>query len=160
MEQKTQRPLEEFTTVIKDLTILAKQITDLEDAKALAASERRHQLLDGYIQREQACILKLRGLEQHRIRLAEALGWNSLTFRQILEKMPPQESKSIEPLFLDLESQLNRMQQARKAAEQIMKVRIHEINVAIAQKEGGSYDTEGNVNVNPPRAAKLKNTYI
>ena len=54
MEQQTQRPLEEFTTVIKDLTILAKQITDLEDAKALAASERRHQLLDGYIQREQA----------------------------------------------------------------------------------------------------------
>ncbi len=160
MEQQTQRPLEEFTTVIKDLTILAKQITDLEDAKALAASERRHQLLDGYIQREQACILKLRGLEQHRIRLAEALGWNSLTFRQILEKMPPQESKSIEPLFLELESQLNRMQQARKAAEQIMKVRIHEINVAIAQKEGGSYDTEGNVNVSPPRAAKLKNTYI
>jgi len=57
MEQQTQHPLEEFTTVIKDLTILAKQITDLEDAKALAASERRHQLLDGYIQREQACIL-------------------------------------------------------------------------------------------------------
>ena len=74
--------------------------------------------------------------------------------------MPPQESKSIEPLFLELESQLNRMQQARKAAEQIMKVRIHEINVAIAQKEGGSYDTEGNVKVSPPRAAKLKNTYI
>ena len=160
MEQQTQRPLEEFTTVIKDLTILAKQITDLEDAKALAASERRHQLLDGYIQREQACILKLRGLEQHRIRLAEALGWNSLTFRHILEKMPPQESKSIEPLFLELKSQLNRMQQARKAAEQIMKVRIHEINVAIAQKEGGSYDTEGNVNVSPPHPAKLKNTYI
>lgn len=160
MEQTITNPLEEFQTVIRDLTATAKQITDLEDAKAVAASEKRHQLLDGYIQREQACILKLRGLEQHRIKLTGALGWDSLTFRQILEKIPSEEGKTLEPLFLELEGQLNRMQQARKAAEQMIKVRIHEINVAIAQKEGGSYDTEGNLNVTPPRAAKLKNTYI
>lgn len=160
MEQKAKKPFEEFTAVIKDLAILAKQISELEDTKAQAASERRHYLLDGYIQEEQACILKLRGLEQHRIRLAEALGWGSLTFRQILEKAPPEQRDVLQPLFFELERQLNSLQKSRKAAEQILKVRVHEIEAAIARQEGGSYDNAGNVSPSPAPRAKMKDTYI
>ena len=91
MDQKTQKSFEEFTAVIQDLTAVVADIGKVEDAKARAAAEKHHQLLDGYIQREQAQILRLRGLEQHRIQLAETLGWNSLTFRQILERAPQEQ---------------------------------------------------------------------
>lgn len=159
MEQTTTNPLEDYTAVIKDLTVLAKQIAKLENSKAQASSAKRHELLDSFIQEEQACILKLRGLEQHRIRLSQALGWDSLTFRQILDK-EPQRRTTLEPLFLELEAALNGLQQARKSAEQIIKVRIHEIDIAIALQQGGSYDNAGNVNVKSPRHPKMKDTYI
>jgi len=92
MSQQTQEPFEEFMEVIRELTSLAGAIAGVEEAKAEAAAQKRHQFLDGFIQEEQAQILKLRGLEQRRLRLAKALGWESLTFRQILEKAPPRQS--------------------------------------------------------------------
>ena len=67
MNQNTQETLEEFAAVIRDLSVVAVHIAQIEEAKAAAASARRHELLDGYIQDEQAHILKLRGLEQRRL---------------------------------------------------------------------------------------------
>lgn len=160
MEQKTHESFEEFTAVIRDLTQLVGDIGKVEDAKAQAASEKHHQLLDGYIQKEQAQILRLRGLEQHRIQLAETLGWNSLTFRQILDTAPPEQVSVLKPLFVQLEEQLNKMQQARKSSEQIIQVRIHELQTAIARQEGGSHNNAGNVNLKSPLRNKMKDTYI
>ena len=160
MDQKTQKSFEEFTAVIQDLTAVVADIGKVEDAKARAAAEKHHQLLDGYIQREQAQILRLRGLEQHRIQLAETLGWNSLTCRQILERAPQEQVQILKPLFVQLEEQLQQMQQSRKSSEQIIQVRLHELQVAIARQEGSSYDNAGNVNLSAPLHNKMKNTYI
>ena len=160
MNQTMQESFEEFAAVIRDLTAVVSDIGKVEDAKARAASEKHHQLLDGYIQREQAQILRLRGLEQHRTRLAETLGWNSLNFRQILEAASPEQKEVLKPLFVQLEEQLNQMQQARKSSEQIIQVRLHELQVAIARQEGSSYDNAGNVNLSAPLHNKMKNTYI
>lgn len=160
MNQTLQESFEEFTAVIRDLAAVVSDIGRVEEAKARAASEKRHQLLDGYIQQEQAQILKLRGLEQHRIRLAETLGWNSLTFRQILENASPEQAEVLKPIFLRLEEELSQMQQARKSSEQIIQVRLHEIQTAIAKQEGSSYDNTGNVNLNAPLHNKIRDTYI
>ena len=108
MNQTIQEPLEDFAAVIRDLSVTSTRIAQIEESKATAASNRRHELLDGYIQEEQAQILKLRGLEQRRLKMAEALGWKSLTFRQILEKATPEQDQLLRPLFLELEQQLKR----------------------------------------------------
>lgn len=160
MAQTTQETFEEFTSVIRDLTELTASISQVEEAKALAASEKRHEKLDGYIQKEQAYILQLRGLEQKRIRLAASLGWESLTFRKILETAGPDQKECLEPLFYGLEQQLQMLEQSRKSSEQIINVRLHELQVLLAQKEGGSYDDAGNINLNSPSHAKLKNRYV
>lgn len=160
MNQDTQTLLEDFTAVIKDLTDVAGRLSRIEEEKAQAASLRRHELLDGYIQKEQALILKLRGLEQHRMKLARELGWDSLTFRQILEKASSGEQELLSPAFLELEQQLTRLQNAKEAAGKILNVRIHELQVAIARREGGSYDNSGNVNVKSPASAKMRDTYV
>ena len=128
-----------------------------EDCEGCKLFEGR---FDDYIQEEQAQILKLRGLEQHRLRLAQELGWNSLTFSQILEIAEPAQVEQLSPCFYDLELQLKRLQQSRKAAEQIINVRIHELQVAIAKQEGSGYDNAGNINLNSPYRSKIRNTYV
>ncbi len=160
MNHNRQELLDNFIAVIKDLTVLTGSIAQVEDHKAQAASQKRHELLDGIIQKEQAQILKLRGLEQHRIRQARELGWDSLTFRQILEKADPSEKKVLAPLFTDLERQLKRLGDCRKSSEQIIKVRIHEIETAIARQQGGSYDSTGSVGTKTPPHLKMRDTYV
>ena len=157
---QTTEPFEEFTSVIRDLTEVAASISQAEDAKALAASEKRHEKLDGYIQEEQAYILKLRGLEQRRMRLAKSLGWENLTFRKILDVAEPGRKEALEPLFYALEQQLAMLEQSRKAAERMISVRVHEIESLLAQREGVSYDDAGNISLNSPAHATLKDRYV
>ena len=160
MNQITQESLEEFAAVIRDLSETAARIAQVEEAKAAAASQRRHELLDGYIQDEQAQILKLRGLEQRRLTLADALGWKSLTFRQILEKAAPEQDHLLRPLFSDLEQNLKRLEHARKSSEKIINARLHEMNVIMARQQGRSYDNTGNLNTSAPVRTKFQNKYV
>ena len=160
MDLNTQETLEKFATVIRELTDTAEYIAQIEENKAAAASEKRHELLDTFIQDEQAQILKLRGLEQRRLRLADSLGWKSLTFRQFLEKAEPGQQTLLQPLFLELEHQLKRLENARGNAEQIISTRLHEMQIILARQQGGSYDNTGNINLNSPVHTKLQNKYV
>ncbi|MCI9163685.1 flagellar protein FlgN [Clostridiaceae bacterium] len=160
MINHTQESLEEFAAVIRELSGTAEEIARIEEEKASAATDKRHYLMDSFIQEEQASILKLRGLEQRRLRLADALGWKSLTFRQILEKADPAEASFLNPVFLDLERQLKRLGNAREASERILGTRIHELEVILARKQGGSYDNTGNVSLNAPPHSKLHDKYV
>lgn len=160
MDLNTQETLEKFAAVIRELTDTAGHIAGIEENKAAAASEKRHELLDTFIQDEQAQILKLRGLEQRRLRLADSLGWKSLTFRQILEKAEPGQQTLLQPLFLELEHQLKRLENARGNAEQIISTRLHEMQIILARQQGSSYDNTGNINLNSPVHTKLQNKYV
>lgn len=160
MEQQTQELFDDFVSVIKELTTVVRDISQVEEAKAEAASLKKHELLNGYIQEEQAHILKLRGLEQRRIRLAKDLGWESLTFRQILDVASLRQAPLLRSLFFDLQDQMNRLTKARDASEHIIGVRLHELQTAIAQQEGGSYDESGNVNLNSQFHSRLRDTYV
>lgn len=160
MEQHTQELFDDFIAVIKEETLLAGDIAQVESDKAEAASLKRHHLLDGYIQKEQAQILKLRGLEQRRCRLMKNLGWDSLTFRQILEKASLRQGGQLRPLLEELEQQLKRLQDSRKASEQIINVRLHELDMALAAHTGSAYDNSGNVNPGPPLHSAMRDTYV
>ena len=160
MDQTTQTTLDEFIAVVQDTAELAVSIAKIETSKAEAASEKKRHYLDSYIQTEQAMLLKLRGLEQKRTHLAEALGWKGLTFRQILANASPEDREKLLPSFNQLEESLKGLETSRKASEQILNVRLHELQVAIARREGGSYDDAGNVNLNSPYRSKMKDRYV
>ena len=160
MNHETQITLDKFVAVLRDLAETAGQIARIEQAKAEAASENRHERLDDFIQDEQAYILKLRGQEQHRLRLAEQLGWKDLTFRQILASVEGEQEQLLSPLFAELERELKRLEQARGSSERIINAKLREIQVSIARQQGGSYDNTGNVSPNPPLQSKMHNKYV
>lgn len=160
MNQETQNTLEKFAAILRDLTETTKQIARIEQVKAEAASENRHERLDDFIQDEQAYILKLRGQEQHRLRLAEQLGWKDLTFRQILASAEEEQVRLLSPLFTELEREIKRLEEARGSSERIINAKLREIQVSIARQQGGSYDNTGNVSPNTPLQSKMHNKYV
>lgn len=159
MSQTTQEPLQEYIQIIRNLTSTARQITRAEESKTMAAAEKRHELLDGCIQEEQALLLKLRGLEQHRTRLQKTLGWESLTFRQILASADPEQYRVLDPVFQELDQQMQRLQQAREGAEKILNARLRELDHY--SQLSRSYNNEGNVKPsgNAPHG-RIRSTYV
>lgn len=159
MSQITQEPWNKYISVIRDLTSVASEISRVEEIKATAASNRQHHLLDGCIQEEQALLLKLRGLEQHRMQQQKALGWEDFTLKQILKAASPEQRATLGPLFETLEQQLNRLAGARDASERILGVRLHELELLARQQQGSSYNNEGNAS---PAGGKtrIRDTYV
>ena len=144
MSQTIQELFKDYIFVIRDLTAVAGSIARVEEAKTAAVSGKKHEILDSCIQEEQALLLKLRGLEQHRIKLQKELGWDSLTIHQILDTAPSEQAEVLDPVFQTLDQQLRRLQKAREASERILKVRLHELEVF--SQMGAAYDNGGNVN--------------
>lgn len=157
---QTQEAFDGFMAVITDLTALAGDLARIERAKADAASQKQHQILNACIQDEQAYILKLRGFEQHRIRQMKILGWDGLTFRQVLEKADPDQKEKLAPLFTALEQRLGHLTHAKDAADQIIRVRVHELEKLIALQGGSGYDSGGKVDLNAPSHSKMKDRYV
>ena len=119
--------LTEFIQTLDSLASLLDGVTAIEHKKAKAAAANTPALLDGYIREEQAAILKLRGLEQSRERLAADLGWKDMAFRQILEKASPEQRLELDPCFRRLERSLASLDRARDDAGRMIRVRLHEL---------------------------------
>lgn len=142
--------LDQFSTVIRELISIVEVITAVENEKAQLASLGHHKLIDSCIQKEQAHILKLRGLEQRRIRLAEQLGWNGLTFRQILEQGGEDENKVLLPLFTQLEERIEQLLSARDSSERIIQSRLQELEILLFRQTGKFYDSSGKDTLGTP----------
>ncbi len=160
MSQTTQDPFVEYTAVIRDLAAVAAEISRVEETKATVAAEKHHHLLDDCIQEEQALLLKLRGLEQHRIKWQKILDWEDLTIKEILEKASPAQLETLSPLFQDLEQQLKRLSQSRDSAEKILNVRLRELEIIAMQQQGSAYDSERKAAPAASSAARIHDTYV
>lgn len=124
--------LKAFGETLEQLSDLMNSLTELENAKAEAASAGQHGRINGFLQQEQALVLRLRGLEQRHTKLMKALGWEGRTFRQILQQVDPGERALLSPLFDRLSSQLKLLTDSRDSADRILKLRIREFEERLA----------------------------
>ncbi len=145
----TRDTLEEFACSIEQLTDTIKDIARIEEEKAETASLGRHNRMDDILKREQVYILKLRGLEQKRLRLAEAMGFKGLTFREILGQATEEQNSRLSPLFTDLSSQIRHLQEVKDTAERMIQVRLREFNQILSDMAGAGYDESGNLTTGP-----------
>ena len=76
-------------------------------------------------------LLKLRGLEQSRLRCMEAMGWKDLTFRGILSGLPKAQKERLLPLFTDLDRELKLLLDAKDSADRMITLRLAEFQQAL-----------------------------
>lgn len=137
--------LEEFARSLERLSDIIKDITKIEEEKTEAAAQERHDTMNDFLKQEQACMLKLRGQEQKRLRLAEDMGWGGLTFRQILEQTSASERQRLQPLFERLDTQVKLLLETKETAERIIKVRLREFETLLYREKGVVYDGSGSL---------------
>lgn len=135
--------MNEFKKVIQDLIEVFRQLTGIEQAKLNAAAGKHVATVEDCITKEQALVLKLRGLERERERRQEAAGYGGMQFRQILETVSEEERAELLPAFHELSAVIQLFQSINDDANRILKTNLHEIEKALNQKIGEPYDDQG-----------------
>lgn len=138
MQNITTESLNTFTVLIQELTDVVKEISQIENEKAQAVSLYHHTDLEACIRKEQASILKLKGLEAKRLEYMREHGWEGLSFRQVLPLLPESQSGILSPFFDDLSRAVEGLSSSRQSAERILNLRMRSFQTFLEQEHRNS----------------------
>lgn len=139
-----------FIKIIEEFIDFFDNLIPIEQEKLEAAVKNRVSFVEECMHKEQAAVLRLRGLEQKREREQEKLGMKDYTFRQILEKVPEDVSSVLRPLFDKMSEQVTQFQSISDSAKDIIEVNLHVIQSSLAEQAPGreTYSASGKKNDN------------
>ncbi len=140
--------LREFTEVIHRYIEVFDRLIPLEQKKLDVVKQNRVSQLEEIGGKEQAEALAMRGLEQKREKAQEALGFQGLSFQEILEKLPAEQKQAMKELFNELAERVRVFQELADNSRTIMEVNLHAINKMIAEQKQGkgqTYSEDGSV---------------
>lgn len=144
--------MKQFEQVIHEMIRVFDQFLPLEREKLQAVSENNLTLLEDCMNREQAVVLKLRGLERKREDAQKQLGWQGKTFREIIELVPGEKQTEYRHLFEQLTHSMNMFQEANDSAMDTIAVNLRRIDNTLKRKdpEGTTYSQDGTIQESKP----------
>ncbi len=139
-----------FIKIIEEFIDFFDNLIPIEQEKLEAAIKNRVSFVEECMHKEQAAVLRLRGLEQKREKEQEKLGMKDYSFRQILEKAPEDVSSVLKPLFDRMSEQVTQFQSISDNAKDMIEVNLHVIQSSLSEKAPGkeTYSASGKKNDN------------
>lgn len=133
-----------FIDIIREFIQLFEALIPVEQAKLEAAVDNKVTAVEDCMNREQAAVLKIRGLEKKREDLQKEMGLEGYTFRQILEAAPPEISSTLRPLFDRLSEQVETFRSVSAQAKDMIEVNLHVVQSRLSE-DGikGTYSQSG-----------------
>lgn len=124
----------QFVNVIEELIQLFRHLIEVEQNKVDVVRKNQVTALEECMNQEQAAVLKLRGLDQKREQLMESMGYKGLTFRQILEKAPSNESEILTPLFKELDQNITLFKEISESGKTALQSSLHKVEVLLKNR--------------------------
>lgn len=134
--------------LMKEFIEFFDTLIPIEQDKLDAAVKNRVSIVEDYMHKEQAAVMRLRGLEQKREAEQKRLGLEGCTFRQILEKIPDTDAAMLKPLFDRLDHQVHTMQTLNGSIRDAIEVNLRMIELNLAGDPSGkaTYSAAGQKN--------------
>ncbi len=98
--------VKKFKEVIWELMTFFDELTALEDEKLRAIAENNLKKLEECMSREQVAIMQLKVLEKHRAQIQAQGGYEGLSFRELLTKLPEEDRTELGMLYNQLADKL------------------------------------------------------
>lgn len=127
---------EELQKILADTNVFLKDITAVEKEKLEAALKNNVLILEECIKKEQALVLRSRGLDQKRQKLQQGMGMAELTLSQIVGAAPPEDKAALEPLYKELVASLKEYREIYGSAKTAIEINLHRINAGLEQMTG------------------------
>lgn len=150
----------EFNTLIKDFIELFDNLIDVEQKKLDAVIADNIAEVEESIKKEQAVILRLRGLEHQRESTQDSMGMKDLTFREILEQVPEDVSETLTPLFQELTQKVRTFQSINDNAKDAVNVKLHHIQSILNPSNAGSKVYSASGEGSPSEETHFTNRFV
>lgn len=131
--------IEELIVVLKDIGDLLKKNIPLEEEKLKAVRDNKVSFVEDCMLKEQAVLLKMRGLEQKREQILKAAGYEGKTLREILEKVSPEERARLQPVIDEFLTNVQNFNSLNEESMKLIRLNLHQIEKAQAAREGNIY---------------------
>ncbi len=139
--------LDDFKAVVGDLITFLEDFDKTEREKLDAVQRNLVTFVEEAMKKEQAGILKLRGLDKKRESIQKDLGWEGMSFQQILSQVNDVERAQLKPLFDKLSNSVRQFNDTKDSAQKALEINLHHINTLLAKKsseESNAYNSKGN----------------
>lgn len=131
--------MNELIEVLKEITELLQQYLPLEQDKLNAVKEGRVSFLDDCMMKEQALLLKMRGLEKKREQELEKCGYTGLSLSEIICKLPEESKESMRLVAQEFTTSVKQFTALNDEALKLIRIHVHEIEKVKQMKEGHTY---------------------
>lgn len=114
-----------FSSLMEEFIALFDSLAAIEQQKLDAVAKDKVSFVEECMNKEQAAILKLRGLELRREQEQERLGMKGFSFRQILEAVSEEERSPLKELFDRLSASVGAFQSVSASAKELIEIKLH-----------------------------------
>ncbi len=129
-------PYEAYLELLSDLSRQFAQLSDLAQEKTQAVRKDDLMALDEVLKQEQALALALRGQEQRRLAMVQALNLEGVPLAQLAQNCPPNLQLQARDAAEGLARQYQIYCSAAEVARNTLECNLHEIEKTLAQLGG------------------------
>ncbi len=126
-----------FADLMKEFIAFFNTLIPIEQDKLDATVKNRVALVEDYMHKEQAAVMRLKGLEQKREVEQKRLGLEGCTFRQVLERIPDTDAAMLKPLFDKMDRQIRTLQSLSGSIKDAIEVNLRVIDLNLAGNAPG-----------------------
>lgn len=147
--------LADFNKLVVSLIEVIKNLISIEQDKLNAVTNNNLEKLDGCIKDEQVQVMKLKGIEKSRVKLLSSLGYEGLTFKQIISTLEGEEKKESQKLFDSLKKVTKDFNSVNSSAKTAIEVNLYAIDMALNKLNKVSDSKNMDIPINSKLSNKL-----
>lgn len=135
-------------TILQETNHFLMEVTQVEQKKYEATLENNVLVVEDCMKKEQALLLRLKGLDKKRERALQALGKPDATFREMIATLPETERAPLENMFAQMQQNLKKYKEVERNAQNALEVHVHCIDKKLEQLQGNKgkiYEGHGKV---------------
>lgn len=139
MEQFTK-----FRSIMLETLQLLDSIIAIENKKLDAIAIKDATKLETLMNEEQAFLLQFRGFDKKREEWQKEQGWESLTFREIILRLSPEQQADIQPVYQQMSEKVKEVKEVTACVKKYLEINLHSLNSLISSMQKGSAGTPYN----------------
>lgn len=153
-----QKTLDDFIDLLEKLILLFDDLTDVEQTKLEAVTDKDIDTLSDCMKEEQVFLLQFRGLDKKRETIQKDLGFENMKFSEIISHIKDKQYKQeFEELYNTLKQTMDYYQQIHNNAKSIIEINLMGIDKALealthqpssAPQSGATYSSDGQIHNN------------
>lgn len=135
-------------TILEETNHFLLEVTQVEQKKYEATLENNVIVVEDCMKKEQALLLRLKGLDKKRERALQTLGKPDATFREVIATLPEAEKAPLENMFAQMQQNLKKYKEVETNAQNALEFHVHCIDKKLEQLQGNKgkmYEGHGKV---------------